>query len=360
MGDKVRESILNRVKEAKYFALILDCTPDLSRKEQLSVIFRYVHEKSDKTVEICESFVDFVEITDTTGKGLSETVFKALENYGLDIQNCRGQGYDNGANMKGKYSGLQKRIIEQNKRAFFVSSGCHSLNLVQTKELAEELKVEAKFKAPRLRGRKKHFDFEVERRDEHEPLTDPQEKFKVEFFLPLVDTAKSAVEERFEQLNAKTSKFEFLFNLDKLPDRQTLLIKCQQLEELMSDGADQSDIRGAELCDELVSIQKLLPKEGQKSPMDVLNFLSLTESTDAYVNLWIALRIISTMPMSVASSERSFSKLKLIKTYVRSTLSQKRLNSLSILSIENELSQSVDYLDIVNSFSEMKARKALV
>uniref|UniRef100_A0A1B6LKZ1 DUF4371 domain-containing protein n=1 Tax=Graphocephala atropunctata TaxID=36148 RepID=A0A1B6LKZ1_9HEMI len=61
---------------------------------------------------------------------MSETVFKALENYGLDIQNCRGQGYDNGANMKGKHSGLQKRIIEQNKRAFFVPCGCHSLNLV--------------------------------------------------------------------------------------------------------------------------------------------------------------------------------------------------------------------------------------
>jgi len=131
-------------------------------------------------------------------------------------------------------------------------------SLMKAKELAEELKVEAKFKAPRLRRKKKHFDYE----GGDEPLIDPQEKFKVAFFLPLVDTAYSAVEERVEQLKAKTSKFEFLFKLDKLPDRQTLLIKCKQLGELMSDGSDESDIRGGELCDELVSIQKHLAKEG--------------------------------------------------------------------------------------------------
>jgi hypothetical protein len=47
------------------------------------------------------------EIPDTTGKGMSETFSKALENYGLDIQNFRGQSYDDEANTKGKYSGLQ-------------------------------------------------------------------------------------------------------------------------------------------------------------------------------------------------------------------------------------------------------------
>ena len=40
---------------------------------------RNIHAKSDKIVEICESFVGFVEIADANGKGISETVFKALE-----------------------------------------------------------------------------------------------------------------------------------------------------------------------------------------------------------------------------------------------------------------------------------------
>ncbi|XP_046753080.1 zinc finger MYM-type protein 1-like [Diprion similis] len=42
----------------------------------------------------------------------------------------RGQGYDNGANMKGKRSGVQNRILQINPRATFVPCSCHSLNLV--------------------------------------------------------------------------------------------------------------------------------------------------------------------------------------------------------------------------------------
>ena len=40
---------------------------------------------------------------------------------------------------------------------------------------------------------------------------------------------------------------------------------------------------------------------------------------------------------TVAFAERNFSKLKLIKSYLRSTMSQKRLSKLAILSIENEI-----------------------
>nr|KAJ0219733.1 hypothetical protein LSAT_V11C200070050 [Lactuca sativa] len=48
----------------------------------------------------------------------------------LDINNVRGQGYDNGSNMKGKHQGVQKRLLDINPRAFYTPCGCHSLNLV--------------------------------------------------------------------------------------------------------------------------------------------------------------------------------------------------------------------------------------
>lgn len=51
----------------------------------------------------------------------------AIKELGLDIADLRGQGYDNGANMRGKNIGLQKKIIQ---KAFFVPCAAHSLNLV--------------------------------------------------------------------------------------------------------------------------------------------------------------------------------------------------------------------------------------
>lgn len=68
-----------------------------------------------------------------------------------------------------------------------------------------------------------------------------------------------AVQERFEQLKAKMSKVEFLFKLDELPKREDLFVKCKDLEDLLSDG-DDSDIKGAELCEEL--IKDLMPNKG--------------------------------------------------------------------------------------------------
>ncbi|GFX40011.1 transposable element Tcb2 transposase [Trichonephila clavipes] len=57
-----------------------------------------------------------------------------------------------------------------------------------------------------------------------------------------------------------------------------------------------------------------------------------------------------TVPVSTASAERSFSKLKLIKTYLRSTMSQVRLSALSVLSIEAEIVASVSYDIILKKF----------
>ena len=63
-----------------------------------------------------------------------------------------------------------------------------------------------------------------------------------------------------------------------------------------------------------------------------------------------------TLPVTVAS-ERSFSKLKLIKNYLRTTMTQNRLVNLSILSIEKEIAADIDLTSVVREFAEAKARR---
>lgn len=70
-------------------------------------------------------------------------------------------------------------------------------------------------------------------------------------------------------------------------------------------------------------------------------------------------KIFLTLPVTVASAERSFSKLKLIKNYMRSTMSQDMLSGLSILSIENERARNLDLSEIVKQFAEKNARRRI-
>ncbi|ESO12153.1 hypothetical protein HELRODRAFT_153405, partial [Helobdella robusta] len=53
-----------------------------------------------------------------------------------------------------------------------------------------------------------------------------------------------------------------------------------------------------------------------------------------FPNLNVILRIYLTLPVSNASGERSFSVMGKIKNFLRSTLGQQKLNSLSLLYIE--------------------------
>jgi hypothetical protein len=63
------------------------------------------------------------------------------------------------------------------------------------------------------------------------------------------------------------------------------------------------------------------------------------------------------LPVTVASAEQSFSKLKLVKNYLRNTISQERLNNISILNIERERTEELNIDQIINNFANQKARK---
>lgn len=72
---------------------------------------------------------------------------------------------------------------------------------------------------------------------------------------------------------------------------------------------------------------------------------------NSFPNACIIYIIVLTIPVNVASAKRSFSKLKLLKSYLRSTVSQGRLNGLAISTIEKELLKQIDYKTTINEFA---------
>ncbi|GFV73762.1 zinc finger MYM-type protein 1 [Trichonephila clavipes] len=127
MSKSVIEEIIHRVKQAKHYAFLLDCTRDGSRVEQMSIILRFCN---SSTGALEEHFVGFIAFAETTGEYITNSILQELDRNGLDIPNCRGQGYDNGANMVGINKGVRTSILNINPRAFFTPCGCHSWNML--------------------------------------------------------------------------------------------------------------------------------------------------------------------------------------------------------------------------------------
>ncbi|XP_022174160.1 uncharacterized protein LOC111036447 [Myzus persicae] len=183
-----------------------------------------------------------------------------------------------------------------------------------------------------------------------------QQELKLEFN-QVMDTLILQISWRFEALSNIANDFEFLsgFHLNTL-----------SIEDLKKLAADlvlkySSDLN-SEFLNEIECFkyqgEAIIPNLKMATYLDILlNGIKTYELSSVYPNLVIAYRLLLTFPVTVASGERSFSKLKLIKTYLRSTMTQERLSILAILSIENKMTQTINFDDVIDNFASIKSRK---
>ncbi|XP_066396218.1 uncharacterized protein [Miscanthus floridulus] len=223
-------------------------------------------------------------------------------------------------------------------------------SVVGATEIALEMGVEASFPVKRRFVKKKQFD-ETEC---NEAILQAKKDFETFYFLVMVDMAISSLKSRFKELQSFNEKFGFIMNStsSKAMDGADLKDHCIKFAKTFSsDGSSDVDVN--DMISELAVMQSTLPDK----PMSAMEIFEFVTEAHCYPNISIAYRILFTMPVTVASAERTFSKMKLLKNYLRSVMSQERLNGLAILCIEKKLLDKIDIEAIINDFASANVRR---
>jgi len=85
----------------------------------------------------------------------------------------------------------------------------------------------------------------------------------------------------------------------------------------------------------------------------------LSKMESAFPDLLLFVQIVLTVPIASATAERSFSTMKRVKTYLRSTMTDQRLNNLCLLAVEREMSHDLlsDPSSVIDKFALLRDRR---
>ena len=199
---------------------------------------------------------------------------------------------------------------------------------------------------------KKYFD---ELCDD-ERLVDAESHYKNSVFYANLDIVILQLSARFEGLQTVTKHFRCIHPTALASDKDDVLYQA---------AFELANINSAKFSSNfpclLLSFRQIL--RGEISKLDTLKDLAElviikhVSIMTSIADVSVAFKLFLTLPVTVASAERSFSKLKLIKSFLRSTLAQGRLSGLSMLSIENIRARNLNLSYRVKRFPESNAKR---
>jgi hypothetical protein len=209
-------------------------------------------------------------------------------------------------------------------------------------DLAKEVKIDPNKK--RTTGRQVHR--------ENVPADTTSDYYKRAVTIPFLDQLLGQVQSRFSEGN--------LDILDMMYGMPNLVVSDSDWEEnflrfLMKYEDDLPDIDFLE-CE----LRMWRLKFSNQEPPLPSSFDQLLSKTDAlsFPNILTAMRIFGTIPVTSCSCERSISTLRRLKTFMRSTMGEKRLTSLALLNVHREIKLDLD--KVIDRFALKHPRMLLV
>jgi hypothetical protein len=164
------------------------------------------------------------------------------------------------------------------------------------------------------------------------PAENVEQHFLRSIFIPFLDTFLLQLRERLTSHNTILKNFSCLIPKTKNPSKEQEK-SFIDLHETYSSFINKSKLMTAEefkLWYTFVEQNEMNPK----SPIDAL----ITCDKILFPTIYLLLKILVTLPITTSSAERSFSTLRRLKTYLRNTISESRLNGLALLNIHTDIS----------------------
>lgn len=119
------KKIVEDIKLAQIFTVMMDETTGVSGKEQASIMVRFV----DSEENTQKHPMGLSAVSRTDAHTLFTVLKDSLTSHGLSLSQGRGQCYDGASNMSGQYSGLQARVKLESLKALSVCIVMHTASI---------------------------------------------------------------------------------------------------------------------------------------------------------------------------------------------------------------------------------------
>lgn len=173
--------------------------------------------------------------------------------------------------------------------------------------------------------------------------------YRVSIFYPYLDDLVSSLNERFNSNSKLITSLSYL-----LPSKikNSTFNDVQMALEFYNDDLNMDSCKST-LKGEF-ELWQMKWKTETVIPTNSLDTL-LNCSKDIFPNIFTMLNIFSILPVTTASVERSFSTLKRLKTYLRNSTSENRLNGLALINVHRDIDLDID--SILDVFANKKERR---
>ncbi|CAF0733420.1 unnamed protein product [Adineta steineri] len=174
-----------------------------------------------------------------------------------------------------------------------------------------------------------------------------EDQYRTNLFYPFIDSILIELNDRFSSEN-----MEILNGISALcPDHDNFLD-----HSLLKAFAIQLKVDLCSLYNELQVLKPMLKKLSLKTIVDLYTeILPLKNAFPTVIHIVVA---AMTIPVSSTTCERSYSRMKLIKTTTRNTMSDSRLSDLCVLAVEREF--NVDLEKLVDNFADAHKNRRLL